>query len=87
MLGTLSAIGTNQYSSIPGQPAGVFTAGSTNLAIQAYGDISLTGNLSAAGVTFTGNVLTTFNDPVTALGEFLEVNVNGSIKYVRLWNS
>lgn len=88
MLGTLSAVGTGQYSSVPGQPAAVFTPGlGTNVAIQAYGDIVLTGGLSAASVTFTGNVLETFNDPVTALGEFLEVNINGTIKYIRLWQA
>lgn len=88
MLGTLSAIGSSQYSTVSGQPAAVFIPGQgTNVAVEAYGDISLTGTLSAAGVAFTGNVLTTFASPVTALGQFLEVNINGTIRYIRLWNS
>lgn len=88
MLGTLSAIGTSQYSTVSGQPAAVFIPGlGTNVAVQAYGDILLTGNLSAAEIAFTGNVLETFNDPVTALGEFLEVNINGAVKYIRLWQA
>jgi hypothetical protein len=88
LLGTLSATGTNQTTSLPGQPGAIFTPGSgTNVAIEARGDISLTGNLSAAAITFTGNVLQTFTTPITANGDFLEVNINGQIKYVRLWNS
>ncbi len=88
MLGTLSAVGSDQHSTVPGQPAGVFIPGiGTNIAIEARGDISLTGSLSAGAITFTGNVLQTFTSPVTANGEFLEVNINGQIKYVRLWNS
>jgi hypothetical protein len=86
MLGTLSAIGTSQYSTVSGQPGGVFIPGlGTNIAIEARGDALLTGNLSANKIAFTGNVLNTFTNPVTALGEFLEVTVNGLIKYVRLW--
>ena len=86
MLGTLSAIGTSQYSTVSGQPGGVFIPGlGTNVAIEARGDVVLTGDLSANKIAFTGNVLNTFTNPVTALGEFLEVTVNGLIKYVRLW--
>jgi hypothetical protein len=85
MLGTLSATGSNQYSSIPGQPAGVFTATSPIPAIQAYGNVGVTGTLSAANIVFTGNTITTYTAPSTS-GTFLEVIVNGVPYGIRLWN-
>lgn len=87
MLGTLSAIGSEQYSDIPSQPAGVFTAAPSGAALLAYGSVGIDGSLSASDITFTGNVLQTFVTPVTANGEFLEVNINSQIRYIRLWQS
>jgi hypothetical protein len=56
------------------------------VALSAVGDVNITGSLSANNITFTGQIIQTFNDPVTATGDFLIVNVNGSEKAIRLWN-
>lgn len=99
MVGTLSAVaGIPGYSDVPAGPAGSFTnypvalqaaaVSGTNvgIALQATGDITVTGNVSAANVFFTGNVVQTYSTPVQSTGEFLTVNVNGSTRLIRLWN-
>lgn len=87
MLGTLSAIGSSQYSTVSGQPAAVFIPGQgTNIAVQAYGDIISTGNLSVASVVLTNTTINTTYTSATASGQFLVVNINGSSLGIRLWN-
>lgn len=101
MVGTLSAVaGIPGYSNIPAGPAGSFTnypvaiqataVSGTNVgtALQATGNITVTGNVSAANVFFTGNVVSIpGSTPVQSTGEFLTVNVNGSTRLIRLWNT
>lgn len=55
--------------------------------ITATGNITTTGNVSAANIFFTGNVVSTYSTPVQSTGEFLTVNVNGSTRLIRLWNT
>ena len=55
--------------------------------ITTTGDITVAGNVSAANVFFTGIVVSTYSTPVQSTGEFLTVNVNGSTKLIRLWNT
>jgi hypothetical protein len=73
-------------------PAAVFIAPSVSAiavqvegSIQASGNIAAIGSLSAADISFTGQVLQTYQTPVTATGEFLVVNVNGLNRAIRLW--
>ena len=77
-------------SSVP--PAGIFVAPATSaVALQTVGGANIDGNLTttgticAANVIFTGDVVTTFSQPVTATGEFLVVNVEGINRAIRLW--
>ena len=97
MLGSLSA-SVYQYSSdAVNYPAGFFTGyrygiraiarpDYDGIAVDAIGHASVTGTLSAGNMFFTGNVLKTYNTPVTATGDFLELVVNGQLKAIRLWN-
>jgi len=73
-------------------PAGVFVAPAVSAtAIQAQGSVTVTGTISANGslytsdISFTGDILKTYQTPLTATGEFLVVNVKGINKAVRLW--
>jgi hypothetical protein len=101
LFGTLSANAIGQFTpNTQSGPAGSFlgeTLGITvqvpppGIAIESKGDVQITGALSATGVVtlqdiiFTGNVITTYQNPVTATGEFLQVRVNDTFRAVRLW--
>lgn len=92
MFGTLSAMGmipTNQTSNfgVTGDIiAGIFVAPELSaIALEAQGSVSVLGTLSAADIIYTGPLLTSYNTPVTATGEFLLVNVNNVKRAVRLW--
>lgn len=87
LLGTLSAIASPEYST-GALPAGIFIKNDegTPTALQTYGDAEIQGTLSAQEIAFTGNVVSTYTQPVTATGLFLEVNINGIIQGIRLWN-
>lgn len=65
----------------------VGTALQTEGNIETAGSISATGNVSAANVFFTNTVVAAYTTPVTSTGEFLTVNVNGTTRLIRLWNS
>jgi len=80
--------------------AGVFVAPATSaVAIRAEGGIVATGSivatgnatfggsLSAAGIVITGNVVNTYDTPMTAAGEFLQIRAEGLTRYIRLWNN
>jgi hypothetical protein len=74
------------------RPAGVFIVPETSAtAVQVEGSVTVTGTISANGtlsvpdIVFTGDVLSTYQTPVTATGEFLVVNVNGLNRAIRLW--
>jgi hypothetical protein len=92
--GSLSATQINED-----KPA-IFTNGDINVNggitvtedINVFGDINATGNLStqgtisAADISFQGaNVVSTFDTPLTAVGDFLLLTVNGQQKALRLW--
>ena len=92
MFGTLSAMGmvpTNQTTNfgVSGDIiAGIFVAPALSAtALEAQGSVSVLGTLSAANIIYTGPLLTSYNTPVTATGEFLLVNVNNVKRAVRLW--
>lgn len=93
--GTLSAEAIEPFTS-SGQsgPAGAFagpdlgilvTVPLTGIAIKSEGNVEVTGVLSAAEIVFTGNVVSTYQTPVTATGEFLQVKVNNEFRAIRLW--
>lgn len=86
MMGTLSAYSSPAYST-GSKPAGVFlrNPAGTEVALQTLGNADIQGTLSAENVSFTGNVLNTYQTPVTATGLFLEVNINGTLRGIRLW--
>lgn len=99
--GTLSATALDPFGLSEPVPAGIFysdatailaTTSLTGLAIQTQGDVSVEGDLTVTGTVtaqefhFTGNVISTFNDPLTATGDFLEINIGGQTKAIRLWN-
>lgn len=74
-------------------PAGIFVAPAVSaIAIRAEGRIVSTGSvtfdgsLSATDITFTGNVVSAYAAPLIANGDFLQVTVNGTSRYIRLWN-
>jgi hypothetical protein len=92
MFGTLSAMGmvpTNQTTNygVSGDIiAGIFVAPQLSAtALEAQGSVSVLGTLSAANIIYTGPLLTSYNTPVTATGEFLLINVNNVKRAVRLW--
>jgi len=95
MRGSLSATVDLFSSELTGTPAGIFegygygvkivTKQEDGIAIDALGDANITGTLSAGSITFTGEILQTFNNPITATGDFLVVNINGIEKAIRLW--
>lgn len=99
--GTLSAIALDPFGESEPVPAAAFYSDQvaivaatslTGMAIQTDGDVTVGGDLTVTGtitaqeVYFTGNIITTFQDPVTATGEFLEINIGGETKAIRLWS-
>ena len=99
MYGTLSSIGVIP-SNGPYNPetnevvAGVFIAPATSAvairaegSIVATGDVTFGGSLSAAGIVITGDVVDTYSTPMTATGEFLQIQAEGLTRYIRLWNN
>lgn len=74
--GTLSAVSTNLTG------AAIQAVGS----IQTTGSIQITQSLSAADINLTGNVVSTYSTPLIANGDFLQITINGSPRYIRLWN-
>jgi hypothetical protein len=93
MIGSLTATASPDISQLSATTAGSFYAEtgigiyakSLNLGLKVENNAQIIGTLSASDIAFTGNVLRTFNEPVTALGEFLEVVVNGLPRAIRLW--
>jgi len=55
-------------------------------AIRAEGIISAK-TIATDEISFTGDVITTFSDPVTATGEFLIIKIQGEQRGIRLWDS
>lgn len=85
-------------SAVP--PAGIFIAPATSAVairaeggivatgnIVAAGDVTFNGSLSAANIIITGNVVDTYSAPMTATGEFLQIQAEGLTRYIRLWNT
>jgi hypothetical protein len=63
--------------------------GSLNVSgnITAGGDLITAGTLSAANISFQGeSIVSTFQTPLTANGDFLLLNVNGQQRALRLWS-
>jgi hypothetical protein len=55
--------------------------------ITAGGDITTSGTLFAANISFQGSsVISTFQTPLTANGDFLLLTVNGQQRALRLWS-
>jgi hypothetical protein len=44
-------------------------------------------SLQTDDIYFTGDVITTFSEPVTATGDFLLVKIKGEQRGIRLWDS
>ena len=84
LMGSISAVASPEYST-GYKPAGIFTSSGTPVALQSVGNTDVQGTLSAQNIAFTGNVVNTYQQPVTATGIFLEVNVNGILQGLRLW--
>lgn len=54
--------------------------------ISTLGNLSTEGTISAANISFQGaSVVSTFDTPLTAVGDFLLLTVNGEQKALRLW--
>ena len=99
MYGTLSSIGVipsnvAQNFGTDEIIAGVFIAPATSAVairaeggIVATGDVTFGGSLSAAGIVITGDVVSTYDIPMTATGEFLQIQAEGLTRYIRLWNN
>lgn len=58
----------------------------SNLAIRAEGIVSAK-TIKTDEISFTGDILTTFSEPVTATGEFLIIRIQGEQRGIRLWDS
>lgn len=96
MRGCLFATSDLFSTSLTGVPAGNFEGYAIGIksiakqaggvALSAVGDVKITGSLSANNITFTGEILQTFLNPITATGDFLIVSVNGLNRAIRLWN-
>ena len=79
-LGPFVLTGTLSATSDLG-PAGVFIApDSAEVAIQAIGSVQ------ATSIEFTGNVVSAYSVPLIANGDFLQLIINGTPRYIRLWN-
>lgn len=99
MYGTLSSVGVipsnvAQNFGTDEIIAGVFIAPATSAvairaegSIVATGDVTFGGSLSAAGIVITGDVVSTYDIPMTATGEFLQIQAEGLTRYIRLWNN
>jgi hypothetical protein len=62
-----------------------------NLTVQndilAEGNLLTTGTISAANISFQGaSIISTFQTPLTANGDFLLLTVNGELRGLRLWS-
>jgi hypothetical protein len=94
MLGSLSASVYLYSEELRNSPAAYFNGYNYGIrsivwdggtAIEGFGNANITGILSAANITYTGNVIKSYNTPLTATGEFLEFIVNGEPRAIRLW--
>jgi hypothetical protein len=74
MQGTLSAIASTTYSSNSGL-AGFFE-----------GNVEVTRHLSAADITFTGDVIRTPSTVITSSGKYLVLKIANEYYGIRLWN-
>lgn len=57
-----------------------------DVAVRADGIISAK-TIATDEISFTGDIITTFSDPITATGEFLIVKIQGEQRGIRLWDS
>jgi hypothetical protein len=95
MIGSLSATAVPILlsPSLSSKPAGMFygetygiRAMSPNgIAVEAIGDVIVTGDLSANKVSFTNSIVNTTYTAATATGQFLVLNINGQPQGIRLW--
>jgi len=84
LTGSLSASSITENSPAPG----IFVAENViDVAIDATGSIRATGVAEVSSIAFTGDVLNTYQSPLIANGEFLQIRVNGVVRYIRLWNN
>lgn len=89
----LSAFAGSFVNTVPGGLGINIETNSNGLAIRAIGNVNVVGSLSANNLEFTGNVLRTYVDPITATGDFLIVRIKdintGEIldRSIRLWST
>lgn len=57
-----------------------------NKTLTVVGDISATGTTTLSNVSFTGASVRTFATPITATGDFIVININGTDRAIQLWN-
>lgn len=91
--GSLSAVVPTFLPEVSAKPVGIFigndvalhAAAPQGLALQAIGDISVTGILSAGDINLMNSTTRLFSDPVIATGNYLIVKVGGINYGIRLW--
>jgi hypothetical protein len=87
--GTLSAIQLNDNQPALVTNGDAFINGSLTVQndILAEGNLTTTGTISAANISFQGaSIISTFQTPLTANGDFLLLTVNGELRGLRLWS-
>jgi hypothetical protein len=78
---------TGSLSATADTLAGVFIAPAASaIAVKTIGGIDIGGALTTTEINFTGNIVSTYSTPLIANGDFLQVTINGTPRYIRLWN-
>ncbi len=69
-------------------PAGIFIAPQTSaIAVDVVGSIQATGSITFGGnIVVSNSIVAGYGSPLVTTGEFLQISVNGSTRYIRLWN-
>jgi len=90
--GPLSASGFSDTNSLSSLPTAYFNAANAPYSIQTDGDVYFNGNVTITGGLSAGDIVYTQADIVipaqdlNTTSEFLQLNINGAVRYIRLWN-
>jgi hypothetical protein len=80
-----NGVGNERLRIKSGGNVGVNTS-NPNKTLTVIGDISATGVTTLSNISFTGAIVSTFATPITANGDFLVININGTNRAIQLWN-
>jgi hypothetical protein len=52
-----------------------------------YNTVTVNNELSSGVITLNGITTSTYSNPITATGEFLGIKINGTQKFIKIWNN